>query len=70
MKVQYVLGKPIELCRSSDISFADMFSGHCTEIRTHLIVMFTLTVMILLSKQNIKVDTFEGLINNKNGVEY
>lgn len=61
-------GKSIELCGSSDeIPFVDVFAGYCTEIRIHYIVVFTLTVMILLSKQNIKVDTFEGLINNKNG---
>jgi len=61
-----MLGKSIELCLSSDIPFVDVFTGYYTKIRIHYIVMFTLTVMILLSKQNIKVDTFEELINNKN----
>jgi len=64
-----MLDKSIELCLSRDIPFVNVFTGHYTEIRIHYIVMFTLTVMILLSKQNIKVDTFEELINNKNEVE-
>lgn len=47
---------------------ASFSKGHCTETRIHFNAVFTLMVMILLSKQNIWVDTFEWLINNENGV--